>query len=190
MTARRDGDILPAILFPGGIDGAYLTGMSQNNHLWQPGDLYHIRYPLGKGFMFRKEKPGRLLMISGTENPLRLLPVAGMTLANGGEAALFTYHLPEDIPVEIEILTRDQLLEALAWADCVIGDTNLDHLAVWSKLAGGGESARKQDTQVLVDTPMVCSGTAECGVCAVKTRRGWKYACSDGPVFQLAELEI
>jgi hypothetical protein len=35
---------------------------------------------------------------------------------------------------------------------------------------------------------MPCAGLAACGVCAVQTRRGWKLACVDGPVFDLKEI--
>jgi hypothetical protein len=44
------------------------------------------------------------------------------------------------------------------------------------------------EAQALVITPMPCGGIAECGVCAVTARRGWKLACKDGPVFDLTEL--
>jgi hypothetical protein len=30
---------------------------------------------------------------------------------------------------------------------------------------------------------------ADCGVCGVKGRRGWRLACKDGPVFDLNDLE-
>ena len=43
-------------------------------------------------------------------------------------------------------------------------------------------------TQVLIQTPIACGGLAECGVCAVQARRGWKMACKNGPVFELEEL--
>jgi NAD(P)H-flavin reductase len=36
---------------------------------------------------------------------------------------------------------------------------------------------------------MPCSGLADCGVCAVPARRGYKLACKDGPVFDLDELD-
>ena len=42
--------------------------------------------------------------------------------------------------------------------------------------------------QVLVRTDMPCRGIGECGLCAVRTTRGWQHACTDGPVFQLKEL--
>ena len=43
-------------------------------------------------------------------------------------------------------------------------------------------------SQVLVLTDMPCGGLAECGVCAVDLKRGWKLACMHGPVFALSEL--
>jgi hypothetical protein len=49
-------------------------------------------------------------------------------------------------------------------------------------------ASRAGDAQVLVVTPAPCGGLAECGVCAVTTRRGWKMACKDGPVFSLNEF--
>jgi len=51
-----------------------------------------------------------------------------------------------------------------------------------------GLAGRAGEAQVLVVTPMPCGGLAECGVCAFTTRRGWKMACKDGPVFDLSEL--
>jgi NAD(P)H-flavin reductase len=41
---------------------------------------------------------------------------------------------------------------------------------------------------VLLRTQMPCGALAECGVCAVRTRGGWKMACKDGPVFDWREL--
>jgi hypothetical protein len=35
---------------------------------------------------------------------------------------------------------------------------------------------------------MPCAGLADCGVCAVELRRGWKLACKDGPVFDLRDI--
>jgi NAD(P)H-flavin reductase len=65
--------------------------------------------------------------------------------------------------------------------------TRVDSIDTWKKSSGTGQ---KRNIQVLVDTPMACHGTADCGVCAVKTKLGWKNVCSDGPVFQLAVLDI
>jgi hypothetical protein len=35
---------------------------------------------------------------------------------------------------------------------------------------------------------MPCSALAECGVCSLRQRRGWKMICREGPVFELGEL--
>jgi hypothetical protein len=190
ILARGGDDILPIALFPCGMQGQQFTCTPPKNGNWHVGDLLSIRYPLGKGFSL----PGPidcLLMISGSTNSLRLLPTARDVLERGGEAALFAYNPPAQISPEIELLTRDQLPEAVAWADCIIGDSAIGNLSVWKSMAAGRDrSDKKRNIQVLVDTPMVCTGSAYCGVCAVKTRRGWKHACTDGPVFLLEELDI
>lgn len=130
-------------------------------------------------------------MVSGTAHPHRLLPVAGNMLANGGEAALFCPNPPGGIPPEIEMLSRDELADAVGWADYIIGDTHITALRDWREMINSGSrQSQNKVTQVLVDSPMACLGTAECGVCAIKTRRGWKHACTDGPVFSLEELDL
>jgi len=190
LSARYEDDILPTSLFPCGMDGKDFTTIQTLPLAWQPDVSLSIRYPLGKGFVI-PPSTRRLLMVSAAENPLRLLPAAFAVLAGGGEAALFSYSLPGEISPEVELLTRDELPDACTWADCIIGDTSIDNLSVWKKMVTHGETVSvKQNIQVLVDTPMACHGTAECGVCAVKTKHGWKNACSDGPVFPLAELDL
>jgi hypothetical protein len=199
VSARAEGDTLPVTLFPCGMDGRDFTTIQTIPLTWQPDVSLSIRYPLGKGFVI-PSAARRLLMVSAGDNPQRLLPASGKVLADGGEAALFSHNLPGQISSEIELLTRDGLADACNWADCIIGDTTIDHLTVWKSMVTRTErvdtwktkssAGSQRDIQVLVDSPMACHATAECGVCAVKTRRGWKNACSDGPVFQLAELDI
>jgi dihydroorotate dehydrogenase electron transfer subunit len=45
-----------------------------------------------------------------------------------------------------------------------------------------------REAQILIHTPVPCGGVAECGVCAVTSKSGWKLACRDGPVFDWREL--
>jgi hypothetical protein len=99
--------------------------------------------------------------------------------------------IPQHIPAEVEILSNEQLEDALAWADCIVGDVRLKALSQWVGLFSGMKnSPLGRGVQLLVDTPLVCGGSTECGVCAVHTKHGWKLACSDGPVFNLDDLEI
>ena len=46
------------------------------------------------------------------------------------------------------------------------------------------------EAQALVRTPMPCGALADCGVCTVRTSRGPKLACKDGPVFDLSLLAV
>jgi dihydroorotate dehydrogenase electron transfer subunit len=41
--------------------------------------------------------------------------------------------------------------------------------------------------QVLLETPMAC-GTGLCYGCAIKTRRGMRQVCRDGPRFELRDV--
>jgi dihydroorotate dehydrogenase electron transfer subunit len=52
------------------------------------------------------------------------------------------------------------------------------------------ELARKAGTRCFVslESPMAC-GFGICLGCAVPTRAGFRYVCSDGPVFDAEELE-
>jgi len=48
--------------------------------------------------------------------------------------------------------------------------------------------ASRRAGQVLIAPPMPC-GLGTCGACHLKAKRGWRCACTDGPVFELDELE-
>jgi len=94
-----------------------------------------------------------------------------------------------DLPTEIEVQPASALGEITEWADYLAMDVPRDSLPGLREMLGLGQQARvKLEAQVLVCTPMPCGALAECGVCAVTARRGWKMACKDGPVFHLSEL--
>jgi hypothetical protein len=104
---------------------------------------------------------------------------------------LYCSFIPADLPVAVEILPLDLLPEALRWADFLAIETCLPGLAELPgrlKLPAG--QASFCPTQVLVAADMPCGGTAECGVCSVRTRRGWRLACQDGPVFDYNQLDL
>ncbi len=190
LMARSVNDILPVPLFPCGIQGVQYTSPLSGNRHWNVGDKFSISLPHGRGFDV-SGRSRRLLMISTTSTPLRLFPVAAGVIQNGGEAALYTMNLPDQVPLEMELLSLEQLTDAVSWADCIIGDASLDQMVNWrNELLGGRSSTAYPNTQLLIDTPLVCAGKAECGVCAIKTKHGWKKACTDGPVFNLSELEM
>ena len=92
-------------------------------------------------------------------------------------------------PAELEIFPLEALPEALAWADFLALDVPLGRLADLPRVLGTA-GRLSCAAQALVDAPFPCGGIADCGVCAVRTRRGWRLACKDGPVFDLAELAL
>jgi NAD(P)H-flavin reductase len=165
---------------------------------WTAGTRLSVRGPLGRGFSLPVS--ARQVALVGLDvPPYRLLPLADLALAQGAAVALYTQSVrsvPDGLPPEVEVLPLEALHDVVGWADYVAFD-----------LAPGAISGIKQRfglmphtplpmaAQVLVRVPMPCGGIAECGLCAVQTnarsgtRRGWKLACKEGPVFDLNDLE-
>jgi NAD(P)H-flavin reductase len=190
MMARGSEDILPVPVYLIDEKNGMFTSMSSAGSHWKVGEKLSLNGPHGKGFKIPSVSR-RLLLISSTSTPLRLIPSAAKLIAEGGEVAMLAEFIPEHIPTEVELLSKDQLGDALAWADCIIGDVRQKNLFRLTGLFSGiNISPTGRGIQILVDTPLVCAGTAECGVCSVKTKHGWKHACSDGPVFLLDDLEL
>jgi NAD(P)H-flavin reductase len=190
LMVRGGEDILPVPVYPGGLSKGVFTSMSSAGSHWGVGDQVSINGPYGKGFEI-PQASRRLVIVSGTSTPLRLIPCAVDVIYAGGEVAMYAKFIPDHIPTEVELLSKDHLGDAVAWADCIIGDARYKSLSKWFEpFSGVNISLPGRGIQILVDTPLVCAGATECGVCSVKTKHGWKRACSDGPVFKLDDLEI
>ncbi len=135
----------------------------------------------------------RLLLIADAD-PALLLPFASRAVADGGTATLLLARpYPLDaLDPEIEIRVGD--LFSLAAEFAMTADRVLIHThPTWH------QPLRQQLTQArafvppdyayaLVERSLPC-GLGACGACAVRTTRGWKWACLDGPFFSLAELD-
>ena len=112
-----------------------------------------------------------------------------IALGQGASVALVSaLDLPE-LPPEVEVQPVSALAEVVGWADYLAIDSPRETLPELRKMLGIGKQAGAAfDAQVLVFTSMPCGAMADCGVCAVTVRRGWKMACKDGPVFDLDKL--
>jgi hypothetical protein len=156
---------------------------------WSPGTELILRGPLGTGF----ELPAsvtRLALAALGDSPARLLPLARTALERDCAVTLYTDAQLPGLPSTLEIYPLASLREALNWPDLLALDLPLGHLPALRDLLG----VRPGDplpcsAQALIWTPMPCVGIAECGACAVPSRRGYKLACADGPVFPLHNLE-
>jgi len=156
---------------------------------WRPGTQLVLQGPLGQGFKL-PSKYRRLALATVDQNVYRLLPLAHQGLEQGASIAIFTdFHLPE-LPVQLEVNPLETLPEALAWGDFLALDVPIDRLDTLSRILGinSGMPNLTCPTQVLLSTSMPCAGIGACGACAIHTRRGWKLACKDGPVFDLQKI--
>ena len=162
---------------------------------WTPGTRLAVRGPLGRGFIL----PGsarQVALVGLGVPPYRLLPLADLALAQGAAVALYTRSVPDGLPPEVEVLPLESLPEVVGWADYAAFDLAPGALAGIKKRFGLlPHTPLPVPAQVLVRVPMPCGGIAECGLCAVEmvyrsgSRRGWKLACKEGPVFDFNELE-
>jgi hypothetical protein len=172
---------------------------------WGAGTSLALRGPLGRGF----ELPGelrRLALASLGEGGARLRPLMDQALAQGQEVTLFDDQRPRGLPPAVEAFPLSSLAEALPWADFLALDIPHGSLGQLNRIFGPRQNLHLPlpAAQALISGPMPCGACADCGVCAVQTRRSWKLTswkltswkltswkltCKDGPVFNLEELD-
>jgi len=156
---------------------------------WEPGTVLSLRKLAGRGFTIPATSQHLLLAALG-DGIERLLPLIHQALENRSEVALCTDVWTPSLPVAVEVHPLSALPGAIEWADALCCELPLEQLAVLRQVLGLDSGDRLIfHAEALIETPMPCGGIADCGVCAVKGRRKWKYSCRDGPVFDLNELD-
>jgi len=194
--------LLPARIEASGFD--VLVPLDHPAAALQAGATVDLIGPLGHGF----EVPmaaRRLLLVAGSAHLPLLLPLtqprsrsSALLLSAPTAAALYPIeHLPPAL--EVHVVTADgsaghggsilDLFPGLVrWADCVCIAGNP---ATYQALADVVREVRlgppPRLAQALVVPPMAC-GVGACRGCTVPVERGFKLACTDGPVFDLLEL--
>lgn len=189
-SSPESSEALPVILYPIGFERGLLDVSGPFPAGWKVGMELHLRGPLGRGF-HAPDTTRRLALASLNRPPTRLLPLAYHFLARGAAVAVYADELPLELPPEIEILPAELLPEAPQWADFLALETahrDLPYARAWLGLAPHQRPGCP--TQVLVITSLPCTGLADCGICAVRTRNGWSRACQDGPVYDFNQLEF
>ncbi len=155
---------------------------------WSPGNHLELAGPLGHGF----ELPDHLLrlgLVALGETVSRLLPLIYHGSQGHAALTLFTDLDIPSLPSAIEVYPLASLPDALDWPDFLALDVPLKHLEEIRRVIGLAMGAILPcPAQALVTAPFPCAGLGQCGACAVQGRRGWKLACEDGPVFDLASL--
>jgi hypothetical protein len=186
--------ILPAAIFP---SGYFPAGFETDGSLpptWSAGTRLALRGPLGSGFHLAPAYR-RVALAALSGSPARLMPLVHQVLERGGDVLLFTNAVsaavPAGLPLAVEVVPLDQLAEGPAWADYMAVETPLAQLADLRTRLGLGTNPMQRPScafEVLVTTPMPCAGQAECGICALPVKNGWRLACKDGPVFAWEDL--
>jgi len=185
---RASDSPLPAPVFPAGtVTNGFLLAPPIPMD-WEPGDSLSLRGPLGNGFSLPASARHVALVVLG-ETSARLKPLLAAALGQDASVVLVSKLESSDFPPEVEIQPPSALADILRWADYLALDVSHESLPGLRERLGLGQQAKVAfEAQVLVVTPMPCGAMAECGVCVVTVRRGWKMACKDGPVFNLGEL--
>jgi dihydroorotate dehydrogenase electron transfer subunit len=213
------GGPLREVLFPSLIDDTGFAVMVAPGHAATrllPGSEVDLIGPTGHGF--RVNDAQRLLLVAEAERLPVLLPLlnaapsVALVIEGTTRARL---PAPDSIPpaIELTLVTLDgsigylgplestepaptglervgsYLYELIAWTECVCFACSRERYPALADLV---RQARIQPTkdfaQAFVRVEMPC-GVGACDVCRITTRRGEKRVCTDGPVFDLLELE-
>jgi hypothetical protein len=182
------GEVLSVTLFSAGTSEQGFRAVPPIPSEWLPGTDLRLWGPLGNGF--RLDWNVRHLALAALEEPSRLMPLIAQSLERGIDVTLCADGPLPPLPASVEVAALNALPEVLTWADFLAMDVPLLKLPGLGDLLGLRPAQYLPcPAQVLIHTAMPCAGMAECGVCAVPTRRGWRLACQDGPVFDLSVLE-
>jgi dihydroorotate dehydrogenase electron transfer subunit len=171
------------------------------------GEELDILGPLGNGFSI-EPATGNLLLVAGGIGVAPLIYLADqaiklgkhVTLLLGAREAKWVY-LPGYLPDKMDIviiteeteegsrgkkgLVSDFFLDYFGWADqiCACGP-----VAMYQAMVGHLQRRReRKPVQVSLEVRMGC-GVGACYGCSIKTRRGMRQVCKDGPVFDIDEI--
>ena len=189
---QREGDKI-ALLFS--VVGGGTQWLSQR----QPGDRFDLLGPLGNGFTINPESKKLLLVAGGIGiAPIHFLADEAkkkgheVTLLYGTPTAAQLYpHLPK---VNLIVATEDGSEgEKGMITDLIpdfIGEAEqlfaCGPLAMYRAMAQMSELKTKP-VQISLEVRMGC-GLGVCYGCTVKTKRGLRQVCKDGPVFELNDI--
>ena len=155
---------------------------------WLPGIEVFVRGPLGRGFAI--PAPARkVALVAFDDPPSRLRGLIRPALNQSAAVVLVTDSIAVNIPDEVEVQTLIGLNEILKWADYVAFDVLRENLpGLRERLGKKNQSPALGEAEILIRTPVPCGGVAECGVCAVILKSGWRMSCKEGPVFDWSEI--
>ncbi len=174
---------------------------------YAPGDVLDVVGPIGQPFAIRQVLRNVLLLAYDTP-PFPLLMMIPWLLGNNvsvtlvllGKAADYpTQHLPPEVEVvrsddAPDPLTWPNQVTTIGWADQVFavappGD-DLTNFARIYDLFNERRAELARNYLFGVFQGVLPCGVGACDVCLVPTKNGLKYACTDGPAFDLTDVRF
>ena len=174
------------------------------------GDMLDIIGPLGTGFVL-PDSPGNVLLVSDQQviaplvDQMERAVAAGfsvtLALESGRGATLYPIAaLPPDVEFQAATLDgsmgyhgsiTDILPDLLRWADtvCAVGSTKLYETLI-RQIKEIRFGAHTGFLYGLISENLLACGVGACLSCTIETDTGLKLICIDGPVFDLAKLEL
>jgi len=181
-------DPLPVSLFSTESASESFIACAPIPETWTPGTVIILRGPLGHGFTL-PHSAKKVALFSIDDAPSRFHGIIQSALDRGAAVVLVGESNEYPVSNQVEIQPLSALPEVFEWADYSAFDVSRENLVkVKQMLQEQNRISVRGGAQILVRTPMPCGGIADCGVCAVTLRSGWKTVCKDGPVFDLGEL--
>lgn len=182
---EKDDHVVP-IYFISGLQKNFFEKPSDSS--WEIGDQLITKGPIGTGFS-DKVRFQNLFCISFGKSKGGLNPILETSVKKGKNVAYMMDEMSLFLPNSIEIVFSNTIEETLHWADRVLIDVerdqlenNLDTLKWIMNL--------KIPAEILIYCPILCSGTSQCSVCSINTKKGGVRTCQQGTVFNLYELEF
>ena len=155
---------------------------------WQIGKEISVRGPIGKGF-HPIDREGKILFIIPGELFGSLRPLIDDAIQSKKNVAIFCKNIDWQIHPDAEIILIEDLDFAINWTDFIYLECARNELKNILDIINLIKE-RRIPSEIFVHTPILCGGNADCMVCAVKTKSGYRRICKDGPIISIEELEI
>jgi hypothetical protein len=204
IRAYFDSDLVPALgqfllarltpsldpylrvpLFPSSLSlSSFSVDLPRHSNI-SPGTMIDLIGPCGSLIEESRERE-RLLLIAD-DSPAALLPFASHAIARAGSATLL---LAQPSPLDsldprIEVHRGD--LITLTKELAPQADRSFIHTSHPSLLTSHFPPLMSHTAYALLTPPMPC-GVGACNACYIKTNRGYKMSCIDGPFVNLQSL--
>ena len=188
LAGSASNDPLPVPLFYTDSSSEGFITASPIPASWNPGQEVYLRGPLGHGFAL-PPSARRVALVAFDDSFMRLYGLISQALKQSAAVVLVCNVDADGLPPEVEIQPLSVLDDILRWADYIAFDVERESLpGLRERLVGLKQVTNRSEAQVFIHAPVPCGGIADCGVCSVVLKPGWKMACKDGPVFDLGEI--